>query len=62
MSLISKFLHNPSEEYINVVVLTLECWKSSPGKGLMFRKYNCLIIDVTQLTARLELLLIEDLL
>ena len=45
MSLVSQFMHHPSEDHKNVVLQTLWYLKSSPGKGLMFNKYNDLNTD-----------------
>ncbi|XP_019251146.1 PREDICTED: uncharacterized protein LOC109230068 [Nicotiana attenuata] len=45
VSLVSQFMHNPSEEHMDVVLRILRYLKSSLGKGLMFRKYNHLNIN-----------------
>ena len=45
VSLVSQFMHNPSEDHMNAVLRILRYLKSSPGKGLMFRKNNHLSID-----------------
>ena len=38
-------MHCPSLDHMNTVVRILRYLKSSPGKGLMFRKHNHLNID-----------------
>lgn len=45
VSLVSQFMHCPSEDHMNAVLRILRYLKSSPGKGLMFRKNNHLNID-----------------
>jgi hypothetical protein len=45
VSLVSQFMHSPSEEHMKAVFQILRYLKASPGKGLMFRKYNHLNID-----------------
>ena len=45
VSLVSQFMHCPSEDHMNAVVRILRYLKSSSGKGLMFRKHNHLNID-----------------
>ena len=45
VSLISQFMHNPSKNYMKAVVRILRYLKSSPGKGLMFRKHSHLNIE-----------------
>ena len=36
VSVVSQFMHNPSEDHMGVVIRILRYLKSSPGKGLMF--------------------------
>jgi hypothetical protein len=38
VSVVSQFMHNPSEEHMDAVIRILRYLKSSPGKGLMFSK------------------------
>ena len=38
MSLVSQFMHSPHEEHLEVVYRILRYLKSSPGKGLFFKK------------------------
>jgi len=38
LSVISQFMHSPSEEHMNVVIRILRYLKSSPGKGILFTK------------------------
>ena len=38
VSVVSQFMHCPSEDHMNVVMQILHYLKSSPGKGLMFSK------------------------
>ncbi|KAK3004952.1 hypothetical protein RJ639_020199 [Escallonia herrerae] len=45
VSLVSQFMHNPSKDHMNAVIRILQYLKSSPGKGLMFRKHHHLDID-----------------
>lgn len=45
ISVVSQFMHNPSEEHMKAVIRILRYLKASPGKGLMFRKCNHLNID-----------------
>lgn len=45
VSVVSQYMHNPSEEHTNAVTRILRYLKASPGKGLMFRKNNHLNID-----------------
>jgi hypothetical protein len=46
-SLVSKFMHYPSEDHMSVVIRILRYLKSSPGKGLMFRKHQICTSMVT---------------
>jgi hypothetical protein len=45
VSIVSQFMHCPSEEHMAAVIRILRYLKSSPGKGLMFSKNNHLNID-----------------
>jgi hypothetical protein len=36
VSVVSQFMHRPSEDHIDAVIQILRYLKSSPGKGLMF--------------------------
>jgi hypothetical protein len=45
VSVVSQFMHNPSEEHMNAVIRILRYLKSSPGKGLMFSKNNRLDVE-----------------
>ena len=45
VSVVSQFMHNPSEEHMNAVIRILHYLKSSPGKGLMFSKNNHLNVE-----------------
>lgn len=45
VSMVSQFMHTPSEEHMNDVVRILHYLKSAPGKGLMFTKNNNLNIE-----------------
>ena len=45
ISLVSQFMHNPSKDYINVVIRILRYLKASPGRGLMFRKHDQLNME-----------------
>ena len=38
-------MHNPSKEYLGVVIRILRYLKSSPGSGLMFRKHGHLEVE-----------------
>ena len=38
-------MHNPSKDHMNVVIQILRYLKSSPGRGLMFRKHNHLNVE-----------------
>ncbi|CAL5428100.1 unnamed protein product [Camellia sinensis] len=38
LSVVSQFMHSPSEEHMNAVIRILRYLKSSPGKGIMFTK------------------------
>ena len=45
VSVVSQFMHRPSEDHIDAVIQILRYLKSSPGKGLMFSKNNQLNVD-----------------
>uniref|UniRef100_A0A2N9HZW3 Integrase catalytic domain-containing protein n=1 Tax=Fagus sylvatica TaxID=28930 RepID=A0A2N9HZW3_FAGSY len=38
LSVVSQFMHSPSEEHMNAVIRILRYLKSSPGKGILFTK------------------------
>lgn len=40
VSIISQFMHSPSEEYLEVVYKILRYLKGTPGKGLIFKKQD----------------------
>ncbi|XP_040363468.1 secreted RxLR effector protein 161-like [Rosa chinensis] len=48
VSVVSQFMHNPSERHMEAVVRILRYLKSAPGKGLMFCK--CQHLDVSGYT------------
>ena len=45
VSVVSQFMHCPSEEHMEAVIRILKYLKSSPGKGLMFSKNNHLEVE-----------------
>ncbi|BBN68699.1 ABC-2 type transporter family protein [Prunus dulcis] len=45
VSVVSQFMHSPSEDHMNAVLQILRYLKSAPGKGLMFSKHGHLNID-----------------
>lgn len=45
VSLVSQFMHSPSEDHMRVVVRILQYLKSSPRRGLMFKKNEHLRIE-----------------
>jgi len=45
LSVISQFMHSPSEEHMKVVTRILRYLKSSLGKGILFKKGDNLKID-----------------
>ncbi len=45
VSVVSQFMHSPSEDHMNAVLRILRYLKSAPGKGLMFSKHGHLNID-----------------
>ena len=45
VSLVSQFMHNPSKDHMNVVIRILRYLKSSPERGLMFKKHGHLNIE-----------------
>lgn len=38
LSIVSQFMHNPSEQHMNAVMHILRYLKSAPGKGILFTK------------------------
>jgi hypothetical protein len=45
LSVVSQFMHSPSEEHMNVVTRILRYLKSSPGKGILFTKGHNLDVN-----------------
>jgi hypothetical protein len=45
VSVVSQFMHNPSDEHMDAVIRILQYLKSSPGKGLMFSKNDHLKVE-----------------
>ena len=45
MSVVSQFMHAPSEEHMNAVYRILRYLKNAPGKGLLFSKHDGLNIE-----------------
>ncbi|CAL2245578.1 unnamed protein product [Prunus armeniaca] len=45
VSVVSQFMHSPSEDHMNIVLRILRYLKSAPGKRLMFSKHGHLNID-----------------
>jgi hypothetical protein len=45
VSVVSQFMHNPSEDHMDAVIRILRYLKASPGKGLMFSKNSHLEIN-----------------
>ena len=45
LSVVSQFMHSPSEEHMNAVIRILRYLKSSPGKGIMFTKGGTLSVE-----------------
>lgn len=45
VSIVSQFMHCPSEDHMDAIIQILCYLKSSPGKGLMFLKNNHLDIE-----------------
>jgi hypothetical protein len=45
VSVVSQFMHCPSEDHMDAVIRILRYLKSSPGKGLMFSKNNQVHVD-----------------
>jgi hypothetical protein len=45
LSVVSQFMHSPSEEHMNALIHILRYLKSSPGKGILFTKGNSLDIN-----------------
>jgi len=44
-SVVSRFMHSPSEEHMKAVMHILQYLKSSPGKGILFTKGDTLNIE-----------------
>ena len=40
VSVVSQYMHNPSEDHMNAVMRILRYLKSAPGKSLVFRKHG----------------------
>ena len=38
LSVVSQYMHNPGEQYMNAVMRILRCLKNAPGKGILFTK------------------------
>ncbi|XP_058003644.1 uncharacterized mitochondrial protein AtMg00810-like [Hevea brasiliensis] len=38
LSGVSQFMHNPGEQHMNAIMRILRCFKSAPGKGILFTK------------------------
>ncbi|KAF5472406.1 hypothetical protein F2P56_009126 [Juglans regia] len=45
LSVVTQFMHSPSEEHINVATRILRYLKSSPGNGILFKKGGNLNIE-----------------
>ncbi|XP_061989783.1 secreted RxLR effector protein 161-like [Rosa rugosa] len=45
VSVVSQFMHNPSEDHMDAVVRILRYLNRAPGKGLMFSKHHCLEVS-----------------
>lgn len=45
LSIVSQFLHSPSQEHMDAVVRILRYLKSSPGKGIVFKKGETLNVE-----------------
>nr|AFP55546.1 gag-pol polyprotein [Rosa rugosa] len=45
VSVVSQFMHNPSEAHMDAVFRILQYLKSAPGKGLIFSKYSHLDVS-----------------
>jgi hypothetical protein len=45
LSVVSQFMHSPSEEHMNAVTRILRYLKSSPGKGILFTKRHNLDVN-----------------
>ena len=45
VSVVSQFMHNPSNQHMSIVNSILAYLKSSPGKGILFSKHGHLDID-----------------
>jgi len=40
VSVVSQFMHAPSEDHMTAVMRILSCLKGAPGKGLTFKRYG----------------------
>ena len=40
VSVVSQFMHNPSEDHMDAVIRILRYLKSAPGRGVMFSNHN----------------------
>ncbi|PRQ29721.1 putative RNA-directed DNA polymerase [Rosa chinensis] len=49
VSMVSQFMHNPSESHMDAVMRILKYLKSAPGRGVLFSKHNN-ILDVCGFT------------
>jgi hypothetical protein len=45
LSVVSRYMHSPSEEHMKAIMRILQYLKSSPGKGIMFTKGDTLNIE-----------------
>ena len=45
LSVVSQFMHSPSEEHMKVVIRILQYLKSFPGRGIMFTKGDNLFVE-----------------
>ena len=45
VSVVSQFMHSPSEDHMDAVIPILRYLKSSPGRGLLFSKNDHLRVD-----------------
>ena len=46
MSVVSKFMHDPRERHLQAVNKILQYLKKSPGRGLLFKRNEKLIMEV----------------
>eukprot|EP00253_Pinus_taeda_P025042 PITA_25042 len=49
LSVVSQFMHSPSEEHMNVVIRILRYLKSSPRKGILFTKGKNLVTSQSKI-------------